>query len=102
MSRAAVRAPHPGGRRPTCGQGRSTTTRVNIEERHVPVLDKPFPGTPRIAAPSQLRVQEIEQGPADLPDLQMPESGLDHPPGVDLVRLPGRQVPVGDLGVPVH
>jgi hypothetical protein len=32
----------------------------------------------------------------------MPKSGLDHPPDVDLVRLPGRQVPVGDLGVPIH
>jgi len=66
------------------------------------VLNEPLPGAPRIAAPPQLRVQEVEQGSADLPDLQVPESRLDHPPDVDLVRLPGRQVPVGDLGVPVH
>ena len=82
--------------------GRSTTTRVNSEERHVPVLDEPLPGAPGIAAPPQLRVQEVEQGPADLSDLQVPESGLDHPPDVDLVRLPGRQVPVGDFDIPVH
>ena len=62
----------------------------------------PMSYTPFIAAPPQLRVQEVEQGPSDLPDLQMPESRLDHPPDVDLVRLPGRQVPVGDLGVPIH
>jgi hypothetical protein len=82
--------------------GRSTTTRLNSQERHVAVLDEPLPGAPGIAAPPQLRVQEVEQGPADLPALQVPESGLDHPPDVNLVRLPGRQVPVGDLGVPVH
>src|SRR6266704_3603833 len=82
--------------------GRLTTTRVNSEERHVPVLDEPLPGAPGIAAPPQLRGQEVEQGPAELSDLQVPESGLDHPPDVDLVRLPGRQVPVGDLGVPIH
>ena len=82
--------------------GRPTTTRVNSQERHIPVLDEPPPGAPGIAAPLQLRVQEVEQGPSDLPDLQVPERRLDHPPDVDLVRLPGRQVPVGDLGVPVH
>jgi hypothetical protein len=36
--------------------GRSTTSRVNSEERYVPVLDEPFPGAPGIAAPPQLRV----------------------------------------------
>jgi hypothetical protein len=82
--------------------GRPTTTRVNSEERHVPVLDEPLPGAPGIAAPPQLRVQEVKQGPAELPDFQVPERGLDHPPDVDLVRLPGRQVPVSDLGVAVH
>ena len=56
----------------------------------------------RIPAPLQLRVEQVEQGPAYRADLQVPESGLDHPPDVELVRLPGRQVPVGDLRVPVH
>jgi hypothetical protein len=82
--------------------GRFTTTRVNSEERYVPVLDEPLPGAPRIAAPPQLRIQEVEQGPAELSDLQVPESGLNHPPDVYLVRLPGRQVPVGDFDIPVH
>src|SRR5215475_1852735 len=68
---------------------RLTTTRVNSEERDVPVLDEPLPGAPGLAASPELRVQEVEQGSADLSDLQVPESGLDHPPDVDLVRLPG-------------
>ena len=36
--------------------GRLTTIRVNSKERHVPVLDEPFPGASGIAAPPQLRV----------------------------------------------
>jgi len=41
-----------------------------------------FPGAPGIAAHRlSCRVQEVEQGPSDLSDLQVPESGLDHPAG---------------------
>ncbi len=82
--------------------GRLTAGRIDNEDWHVPVLGEPLAGTPGIAAALQLRVEQVEQGPADLADLQVPESGLDHPPDVELVRLPGRQVPVGDFRIPVH
>jgi hypothetical protein len=40
--------------------GRLTTTRVNSEERHVPVLDEPLAGARRIAAAPKLRIKQIE------------------------------------------
>ena len=66
------------------------------------MLDEPLAGAPRITAPSQLRVEQVEQRAADLADLQVPECRLDHPPDVSLICLPRRQVPVGHLGVVVH
>jgi len=68
----------------------------------VPMLNEPFACAPRITAPSQLPVKQVEQRTADLPDLQVPEPRLDNPPDVCVIRLPRRQVPVGHLGVLVH
>ena len=82
--------------------GGLTAGGIDGKDRHVPVLGERLPGAPGIPAAPQLRVQEVEQGAAYLADLQVPESGLDHPPDVELVRLPGRQVPAGDLRIPVH
>jgi hypothetical protein len=33
--------------------------------RHVPVLDEPFAGAPRITAPSQLCIEQVEQRTAE-------------------------------------
>src|SRR6185437_4451040 len=80
----------------------STASRIDGEDRHVPVLDEPLACAPRIAAAAQLRVEQVEQRPAYLADLEVPERWLDHPPDVDLVRLARGQIPVSDLEVPVH
>ena len=82
--------------------GRLAAGEVNSEERHIPVLGERLRVTCGVATPPQLRIEQIEQGPAYLADLQVPQTGLDHPLDVVLVRLPGGQVPIGDLGVPVH
>ena len=82
--------------------GRPTARSNDTESRHVPVLNEPLASAPRITAPSQLRIEQVEQRAADLADLQVPERRLDHPPDVSLIRLPRRQVPVGHLGVLVH
>jgi hypothetical protein len=66
------------------------------------MLDEPLAGASSITAPSQLRIEQVEQRTADLADLQVPERRLDHPPGVSLIRLPRRQVPVGHCRVLVH
>lgn len=81
---------------------RLTAGRVNGEDWRVPVLGKWLTSARMVTAAPQLRVEQIEQGSPYLADLQVPQSGLDHPLDVVLVRLPGGQVPVGDLGVPVH
>ena len=82
--------------------GRPAARSNDTEGRHVPVLNGPLAGAPGIATPSQLRVEQIEEGPADLTDLQMPERRLDNTPDVRLISLPRRQVPVGHRGVLVH
>jgi hypothetical protein len=82
--------------------GPSAASGIDSQDRYVPVLDEPLTGAPGIATAPQLRIQQVEQRPVYLADLHVPESGLDHPPDVDLVRLPGRQIPVGDLDIPVH
>ena len=66
------------------------------------MLNEPLTGAPRITAPPQLRIEQVEQWPADLADLQMSERRLDNTPDVRLISLPRRQVPVGHLGVLVH
>ena len=86
----------------TCRQAGRRVSGRTCEDRHIPVLSEPLPRASRIAAAPQLGVKQIEQGAAYLPDLQMPKSGLDHPPDIDLVRLPGGQVPLGNFGIPVH
>jgi hypothetical protein len=66
------------------------------------VLNEPLAGVLRISAPPQLRMEQVEKGAADLADLQVPERRLDNPPGVSVIRLSRRQVPVGHLGVLCH
>jgi hypothetical protein len=66
------------------------------------VLNGLLAGAPGIAAPSQLRVEQVEEWPANLADLQMPERRLDNTPDVSLIGLPRRQIPIGHLGVLVH
>jgi hypothetical protein len=39
-------------------------------------LDEPLASAPRITAPSQLGVKQVEQGTTDLADLQVPSAGL--------------------------
>jgi hypothetical protein len=82
--------------------GRLTAGGVNGEDWRIPVLGKWLTRARMVAAAPQLRVEQVEQGPPYLADLKVPKRGLDHPLDVVLVRLPGRQIPVGDLGVPVH
>ena len=72
--------------------GRPTAEWIDRKNRHLPVFNKPLASTRQVTAAPQLRVEQVEQRPAYLADLQVPESGLDHPPDVDLIRLPRRQV----------
>jgi hypothetical protein len=82
--------------------GRPSAWSNHTEGRHVPVLNGPLAGAPGIAAPSQLRGEQVEEGSADLADLQAPERRLDNTPDVRLLSLPRRQVPVGHLGVLIY
>jgi hypothetical protein len=82
--------------------GRLTAGGINGKERHVPVLTERLASARVIPAAPQLRVEQVEQRAAYLADLKVTKSGLDHPPDIDLVRLPGGQVPVSHLDVPVH
>lgn len=49
--------------------GRPAAGGVNREDRYVPVLGVRLAGAQRVAAAPQLRVEQVEQGPAYLADL---------------------------------
>ena len=70
--------------------------------RDVAVLGEWPAGAGQVAAALQPRVQLVEDGPADLPYLQVPQGGLDGAADEPLVGLPGGHVPRDDRRVLVQ
>jgi hypothetical protein len=71
----------------------------NHQGRDIAVLDERPARAGQVATALQPGVQLVEDGPADLPHLDMPQSGLDGAADEALVGLPRGHVPRGDQRV---
>jgi hypothetical protein len=79
--------------------GRAAVASFNRQGRDVAVLNERPAGAGQVAAALQPGVQLVEDGAADLPHLDMPQSGLDGAADETLVGLPRGHVPRGDQRV---
>ncbi len=78
------------------------SARHDRQRREPNVLGQRPAGAGQVAAPAQPRVEGVQHRAADLADFDGAQRGQDRPPDVTLVRLPGGQVQLGDLHVPVE
>jgi hypothetical protein len=79
--------------------GRAAVASFNHQGWDVAVLDERPSGAGQVAAALQPGVQLVEDGAADLPHLDMPQSGLDGAADEALVGLPRGYVPRSDQRV---
>jgi hypothetical protein len=77
-------------------RGRAAVASFDHQGRDVAVLDERPAGAGQVAAALQPGVQLVEDGAADLPHLDMPQSGLDGAADEALVGLPRGHVSRGD------
>ena len=78
---------------PVCGTGISW---VDCENRHIAVLGEGPASACEIAAPAEPRVERVQHGAAQFPQLHATQGRLDRAVDISLVAFPGGDVQIGD------